>query len=863
MLNWLNPFKWWQILQQNHRWKVASRQFIHHYYQRDFANAETFARSMVDIATGLNKNKLRLESYYNLMLCNRELQQIELAVDYGERVLNLQRSLSTNSEDPVLVERICDLADLLQKKGKIEDAIKLYGEASTIRKRIDCDKGSKQAIRIIESLATIYMAQSNVDRAQQLLDEAQIYRRKLGLVADRKLDELESAIEQIKSRHRGEYLTDLEQWQNLMRESAKLYEKGDLSQAISVMEQALKLAAEIFTDRDSNLAINLHNLAVLYAEQGLYDQAEPLYLRALKIREAILGENHLDVAITLDTLAGLYREKLYYERAEQLYLRALKILETSLGKNHPDVAITLNNLAVLYKVQGLYERAETLYLRSLKIKETSFGENHLDVARALNNLAVLYMEKGLYDRAEFFYQRSLKIKETSLGENHPDVAITLSNLASLYQLQELYERAEPLCLRSLKITETSLGKNHPNVATALNNLASLCESKGLYDQAEFFYLRSLNIYEVSLDENHPNVATTLNNLAEIYREKGWYEQAEFYYLRALKIDETSLGKNHQNVARTLNNLATLFQNQELCDRSEHFYLRSLEILSDLFCETGHPNLVATLSNLALTYTKQLKIAIALPLFQQAVRAENNWLTSVIAINDAEQRMKDLEQRQLQLELLLALTQQYFLNDSQVVADTFNAVLSRKAQAATAEATFSQALRNHPELAPQIAQYKTYLQEIANLSHALGVQPELKDRLSLVLQQKRDLEKNLARSIPAIDLAQQVIDRQALSEILPADAFLVEFVRYRDYDFIKEQVKAYHYIAFVARHDRAGVTAIDCGLAKPIDEAIEKFRSVFANSDFSVERSGFDDMFNQPTPEQAPQDPTLPDLLIPN
>jgi CHAT domain len=191
-----------------------------------------------------------------------------------------------------------------------------------------------------------------------------------------------------------------------------------------------------------------------------------------------------------------------------------------------------------------------------------------------------------------------------------------------------------------------------------------------------------------------------------------------------------------------------------------------------------------------------------------------------------------------IDNFLAITQQYFLNDPAAIDNAFNAVLSRKALAATAEATFSQALRNHPELAPQIAQYKTYQQEIANLSHAIGSQPELKDRLNTVLQQKRDLEKNLARSIPAIDLAQQVIDRQALTELLPANAFLIEFVRYDDYDFIKGEFQPARYLAFIIRHDREGVTAIDCGLAKPLDAAIDKFRLAYAKTNFNGESSNF-------------------------
>lgn len=712
VLNWLNPFKWWQRFQQNRRWKVASRQFICYYYQRDFVTAETVAKSMVDLATESGKRKLRLESYYNLILCYRELEQLDLAIDYCEQVLDLQRALSSSSEDPILVERICDLADLLQRQGKMEDAIKLYGEASTIRKRIDCGRGSKQAIEILESLAAIYVTQSNEDRAEKSFKEAQLYRHKLGLVAGRKVDELESAIEQIKSRHRGEYLTDVEQWENLDDEAMKLYKQGEIATAICIAEQALQLAQENFPSQDPNLAYALNTLAVCSEAQGSYNRAELLHLSALEISETSLGTDHPNVAMSLSGLAGLYWQWKLYDRAEHFYLRALKVYEAYQGKD--------------FKILGIF----------------------------INNLGLFYVQQGSFDRGKSLLLHALKIFETSLGKNHSLVATALDNLAELYKSQRLYDDAEQLCLRALKINETIL------------------------------------------DRNHPDLATTINNLAEVYCLKGLY------------------------------------------DRAEPLFLKTLKIRSARFGETGHPELVSTSTTLALNYARQLKISLALPLFQQVIVSENTWLTNVIAINDAERRMEDLKQRETHLEYLLALTQQYFRNDPQVVADTFNAVLSRKALAATAEASFSKALRNYPHLAPQIEQYKTYQQEIANLSHEIGSQPELKDRLNAVLQQKRDLEKNLARSIPAIDLAQQVIDRQALTELLPADTFLVEFVRYDDYDFIKEKWQPARYLAFIVRHDREGVTAIDCGLAQPLDAAIDKFRLAYADTKFNGESSNF-------------------------
>jgi tetratricopeptide (TPR) repeat protein len=275
MLNWLNPFKWWRIFQQNRQWKIANRQFINSYHQQDFITAEVAGRLMVEIATKLGRRQLLLDSYYNLMLCYGKIDRLDSAIDCGERVLALQQTLSSNPDDRLIPDRMCDLANLYQQQNLLDDAVRVYGQALTISKRIDGSKGSRQLINILESLAAIDVTRADGDRSPKLLAEAQTYRRKLGLVADSKSDRLTRDIEQIESRHRGEHLTELEQWRNLMREAGKLYETGEIRAAIPIYEQALTIAREIFPAIDNDLASSLNNLAGLYRSQGRWAEAEP------------------------------------------------------------------------------------------------------------------------------------------------------------------------------------------------------------------------------------------------------------------------------------------------------------------------------------------------------------------------------------------------------------------------------------------------------------------------------------------------------------------------------------------------------------------------------------------------------------
>jgi CHAT domain-containing protein len=776
MLLWLNPFKWWRTFQLKRRWKRVNGLFIDSYHRQDWVAAESAAISMVDILAGSGLRSLLLDSHYSLMLCYRSMGRFDEAITSGELVLDLQRSLSANPDDLRVLERMCDLADLYNSAGRVDDAIKLYGQALAAQRRIDGGRDSKQLVDTLEGLAAIYVGQEQGDRAQKLFDEAQGYRRKLGLVADD--DELDRAIKKIKSRHKGEPLTDLEQWQNLMIEASKLYESGDIPAAIPISEQALELAEKIFSDYNSDLAISLNFLAVLYFSQGHWADAEPLFLKALAIRSKLFPDP---------------------------------------DKPNSYLATSLNNLAGLYFSQGRWADAEPLFLKALAIRSKLFPDPNKpnnDLATSLSNLAGLYLSQGRWTDAEPLFLKALGIFQKLFPDpNKPnnDLATSLSNLAGLYRSQGRWADAEPLFLKALGIRNKLFpDPNKPNndLATSLNNLAGLYRSQGRWADAEPLYIKALGIFQKLFpDPNKPNnyLATSLNNLAALYQAQGRWADAE-----------------------------------PLC-------ANALGILQKLFGKNGHPNLVTSLTNLAINQAR-LQPDLALPLLQQAITTENYWFTKIIPNKGSQQRLKDLEESQKNLEYLLALTKQHFSQDPTAANIAFNAVLSRKAQAANAEASFNQAIRNYPHLAPQLQQLQDYQQEIANLSYAVGNQPELIDQINNLLQQRSNLERKLSKSVPALDLQQQVVDRLALSDLLPLNSFLIEFVRYDDYDFANSKWLDARYLAFIIKQDTASITMLDCGLAEPLDKAINNFRNTQAKKDFGGQNSGLSDFLKHPTTE---------------
>ncbi len=682
MLNRLNIFQWWQqvlqkrrIVQQNHRWEAANRHFLHYYHQRDFITAEIVGKSMVDIATKLGNQDFLLQSYSHLMTYYRFMGQLDVAIDYGGKILILQPSLSSNSKDPLIPERICDLAEISHQTGQIEYAMTLYLQVLEIRRKIDGTKGSLQIINVLDNLVVFYTAKGiKKEQAQFFFSEARRYKH--NLVVDCTLDE--------------------------------------------VIDKALSIRRRLAGDQpDLSVAINLDNLAKFCAYQQNLVKAEQLCHDALEIRRNLAGDQpDLSVAINLETLAKFcaYQQKWY--KAEQLYHDALAIRRKLPKDRHS-----------------------------------------LSVADNLDVLAKFYAHRQEWDKVEQLYHDELAIERKLAGDRPSlSVAYSLDALAKFYQSQEKQDQAEQLYHDALEIRR-QLAEDRPNddFASNLDTFAQFCQSQGKHDQAE-----------------------------------------------KLK-DDAFL------VRRQLNG------------------------------ETSCPKLVKDLTNRALVHAQKSQPKLALPLLQRAIRLENQWLNNTVKNNDAQQRLTDLQQQQPQLECLLSLTYQYFLGDTKVVTDTFNAVLSRKSQATTAEATFNQAIRNQPQLAPDINKYRICKKEIVDITYNIKNQPKLEGQFKALLEQLRDLERKLAKSIPAIELAQKVVDREKLDTLLPHDAFLIEFVRYRDVNFVTKQWLSDRYLAFIIRHDRSGVVAIDCGLAEPLDPEIDEFRSTYAKVNRELEHSGFDDI----------------------
>ncbi|MEA5519009.1 CHAT domain-containing tetratricopeptide repeat protein [Limnoraphis robusta] len=661
-------------------------------------------------------------------------------------------------------------------------------------------------------------------------------------------------------------LNELKEANQLDEQGYQLYQQGKYNEAIPLAERVLEIRERLLGENHPHVATSLNDLALLYSDQGRYDEAEPLYQRSLAIWEKALGENHPHVANSLNNLASLYSYQGRYDQAEPLIQRSLAIVEKALSTEHPDVASSLNNLALLYKSQGRYAEAEPLYQRSLAIYEKALSTEHPSVANSLNNLASLYFSQGRYNEAEPLYQRSLAIDEKALGENHPHVATSLNNLAFLYRSQGRYDQAEPLIQRSLAIAEKALGENHPDVASSLNNLASLYSDQGRYNDAEPLYQRSLAIYEKALGSEHPDVATSLNNLALLYSKQGRYNQAEPLYQRSLAIWEKALSTEHPLVATSLSNLANLYHSQGRYDEAEPLHQRSLSIWEKALGE-NHPSVALSLNNLALLYDSQGRYNQAEPLLQRSLaiyekalstehpnvaNSLNNLALLYHSQGDTTQAInflsRGLDVQEQNLNVLLATGSERQKQDS--MKTVYNAtnfavylhikdapnnleasrlalttILRRKGRILDVMTDNLQLLRENitPEnqqLLDELATVRTQLATFIYNKPENIPDEQYRQQVANLREKSEQLEAELSSRSAEFRTISEPVTIEAVQQLIPEDAALVEFVLYQPYDAKATFGKKYgkpHYAAYILKSS-GEPQWVDLGEAEPIHRA---------------------------------------------
>ncbi|MEA5489894.1 MULTISPECIES: tetratricopeptide repeat protein [Pseudanabaena] len=376
---------------------------------------------------------------------------------------------------------------------------------------------------------------------------------------------------------------------------------GEVELAKNNYQKALDASPSETTDEQSEKAAIIHNLAVIYAQQGQVDQAIDLYQQSLEIKERI-GDVQ-GRAATLSQMGILLQNQGKVEEALALHQQSLELKE-SIG-NLQGKATSLSQIAMIYNQQGQVEQAIALYQQSLEIWDR-IGDVQ-GKAATLHQMAGIYNRQGQVDQAIALYQQSIDIEER-IG-NVQGKAATLHQMAGIYADQGQVDQAIALYQQSVDIEE-SIGDVQGKAAT-LHQMAMIYAQQGQVEQAIDLYQQSLEITDRIGDVQ--GKAATLAQMANIYQSQGLVDKAFEQYHQVLEIArqigavELEATMSHQ--------IALIYANQGQVDEALKRYQKATEIYESIG-NIGYK--AATLHQMAGIYAQQGQVDQAIALYQQSL-----------------------------------------------------------------------------------------------------------------------------------------------------------------------------------------------------------------------------------------------------
>lgn len=269
----------------------------------------------------------------------------------------------------------------------------------------------------------------------------------------------------------------------------------------------------------------------------------------------------------------------------------------------------------------------------------------------------------------------------------------------------------------------------------------------------------------------------------------------------------------------------------------------------------HPDVAASLNNLAVLYQVQEKTNIASELITRATEIEELNLERILTIGSEERKQAYMATLAQSTYTTLSFHFQKVPNTSQVTRLALTTVLRRKGRVLDAVSNNVQTLRQHltrsdQSLLEQLNTLRTKLTQL--IFQRVGNTPIVQYRttISTLKTQAEELENTLARRSAEFRIQSQPITITAVQQQIPKEAALVELVLYQPYNFkatqLEERWGKPRYAAYVLQ-TQGDPKWVDLGEAVPIDQAVTAFRQALASRSASTKSTArkLDQILMQP------------------
>ena len=533
------------------------------------------------------------------------IYQILVSLYQSEPSSNLDKALELAQEwldkVPSSYSASIVLADLLQKKNRIEEACQIYEKllenpniSANLKinyktqlaklylkqeKGVEAEKILKDIIEQEDiSSSHYYITQAQQELFKHYQKEGKLDKVKEEISAkiketpdDTKLLKQLADIYKIEADYQKsieiyEKIVSLEpDNQSLYQELANLYSQaGEKEKQVELYENLIKKFPS-FKGR------YLQNLMYAYQQAGKNEDA-------IKIAEELIKESP-NQSHVYATTAQLYRNLKDYDKAIDMYRKAIELEQSA-----DNQAQHLMQIGQIYVQQKKYEEAVQAYEEAkTKPKQEWIQQN------ANQQINELYRQMGKIDELINKYEAKLKEEPKNLE--------LLKQLAEIYSQNRQYEKCIELYNKALAIK--------PDDRNILNQLASAYQNAKQYDKA-------IELFEELITKFPENKQNYLFSLMRAYQQAGRNEDA-------IKTAEEYI-KENPSQAQSYATAASLYNNLKDYDKAIQMYRKAIEL------EENTDNQANYLMQIGQIYAQQKKYEEAEKAYEEAkTKSDQEWV----------------------------------------------------------------------------------------------------------------------------------------------------------------------------------------------------------------------------------------------
>ncbi|MDM5181050.1 tetratricopeptide repeat protein [Massilia sp. DJPM01] len=289
------------------------------------------------------------------------------------------------------------------------------------------------------------------------------------------------------------------------------------------------------------LALDLHQLGVLYQGTGRVEEAIACFEESTSLRQRLLGDEHADTRASRALLAALLRQQGRLAEARLLQELLADDCVRLLGSDHPDTLAARAALAATLAEGGDFARALALHEQLIEASERVLGCGHMLTLERLAGQAQTLARHGEFSRARMVFERVLEGRERLLGGEHEDSLRCAQQLAAL--LLELGDLGNARKLQEgvAGARERHAGPDHPATMQARELLAEIMAAQSDLGGVRGMLELLAKSRERCLGADHPDTITSQTRLASTLSEQGDLDAARRLRQKLVEMREPARG----------------------------------------------------------------------------------------------------------------------------------------------------------------------------------------------------------------------------------------------------------------------------------------------------------------------------------